>query len=94
VHSFAVMRRPLTGSATTPKRTPNAGGELLVDRAQLLTLTGPEMTVLIGGLRALNLTSAFQTRRLHQPAETLTNDSSSTAHMNTKWQASSNPKRV
>ncbi|MCB0149712.1 MAG: catalase-peroxidase, partial [Caldilineaceae bacterium] len=28
--------------------------ELLIDRAQLLTLTAPEMTVLIGGLRALN----------------------------------------
>ena len=28
--------------------------ELLVDRAQLLTLTAPEMTVLVGGLRALN----------------------------------------
>jgi len=28
--------------------------ELLIDRAQLLTLTGPEMTVLIGGLRVLN----------------------------------------
>jgi catalase-peroxidase len=28
--------------------------ELLVDRAQLLTLTAPEMTVLIGGMRALN----------------------------------------
>ena len=28
--------------------------ELLVDRAQLLKLTAPEMTVLVGGLRALN----------------------------------------
>jgi len=28
--------------------------ELLVDKAQMLTLTAPEMTVLVGGLRALN----------------------------------------
>ena len=28
--------------------------ELLIDRAQLLTLTAPEMTVLVGGMRALN----------------------------------------
>jgi len=31
--------------------------ELLVDRAQLLTLTAPEMTVLVGGMRVLNANS-------------------------------------
>ena len=36
--------------------------ELLVDRAQLLTLTAPEMTVLIGGMRALN-TNAGQSQQ-------------------------------
>jgi len=49
--------------------------EMLVDRAQLLTLTAPEMTVLIGGLRALNANHSQSkhgvfTRR----PETLTND--------------------
>ena len=54
-HSFAPLepladgfRNYLRGGQPTPAE------ELLVDRAQLLTLTAPEMTVLIGGLRALN----------------------------------------
>ena len=49
--------------------------ELLVDRAQLLTLTAPEMTVLIGGMRALN-TNARGTKQgvFTQRPEPLTND--------------------
>jgi len=49
--------------------------ELLVDRAQLLTLSAPEMTVLVGGLRVLN--ANFADSRLGvftQRPETLTND--------------------
>ena len=49
--------------------------ELLVDRAQLLKLTAPEMTVLIGGMRVLN-TNVGQSQQgvfTHRP-ETLTND--------------------
>ena len=43
--------------------------ELLVDRAQLLTLTAPEMTVLVGGLRVLNANfGQSPARRLHQEA--------------------------
>ena len=43
--------------------------ELLVDRAQLLTLTAPEMTVLVGGLRVLDANvGALEARRLHQAA--------------------------
>ena len=41
--------------------------ELLVDRAQLLTLTAPEMTVLIGGLRVLGANAGeLEARRLHR----------------------------
>ena len=41
--------------------------ELLVDRAQLLTLTAPEMTVLVGGLRVLGANAGkVRARRLHQ----------------------------
>ena len=41
--------------------------ELLVDRAQLLTLTAPEMTVLVGGLRVLGAnTGGVEARRVHQ----------------------------
>lgn len=57
-----------------PKHTVSAE-ELLVDRAQLLTLTPPEMTVLIGGMRVLN-TNYDQSQHgvcTHRP-EALTND--------------------
>jgi catalase-peroxidase len=64
--------------------------ELLVDRAQMLTLTAPEMTVLIGGMRVLNANfgqsefGVFTKRR-----ETLSNDFFvNLLDMNTKWQAS------
>jgi catalase-peroxidase len=64
--------------------------ELLLDRAQLLTLTAPEMTVLIGGLRALNV-NAGQSKHgvFTSRPETLTNDFFvNLLNMNTKWQAS------
>ena len=40
----------------------------LLDRAHLLTLTAPEMTVLVGGLRVLGANPAVRTRRLHNAA--------------------------
>jgi catalase (peroxidase I) len=44
-----------TGSATTCGRADQLSPEtLLLDRANMLTLTAPEMTVLVGGMRALN----------------------------------------
>ena len=47
--------RSQTASATICSQGHEASAaELLVDRANLLTLTAPEMTVLIGGMRALN----------------------------------------
>ncbi|WP_373505462.1 catalase/peroxidase HPI [Aestuariivirga sp.] len=65
--------------------------ELLVDRAQLLTLTAPEMTVLVGGLRVLNANAGqsshgvFTTRR-----ETLTNDFFvNLLDMGTAWKSAS-----
>jgi catalase-peroxidase len=49
--------------------------ELLVDRAHLLTLTAPEMTVLVGGMRVLNAnTGQSELGVLTQQPETLTND--------------------
>jgi catalase-peroxidase len=55
VQSFTVME-PAADAFRNYRRTgePRPAEELLVDRAQLLTLTAPEMTVLIGGMRALN----------------------------------------
>ena len=63
--------------------------ELLVDKAQLLTLSAPEMTVLVGGLRVLNVgqpqNGVFTTR-----PETLTNDFFvNLLDMSTTWQKSS-----
>ena len=50
--------RPRTGSATTAGRAARLPSEhLLVDRANLLTLSAPEMTVLVGGLRVLGANS-------------------------------------
>jgi catalase-peroxidase len=49
--------------------------ELLVDRAQLLTLTAPEMTVLVGGMRVLNANfGQSQHGVFTERPETLTND--------------------
>ena len=49
--------------------------EALVDRAQLLTLTAPEMTVLVGGLRVLGANAAGpSTASSPRKPETLTND--------------------
>lgn len=63
--------------------------EMLVDKAQLLTLTAPEMTVLIGGLRTLNANwnNSNEGVFTHRP-ETLSNDFFiNLLDMNTKWEA-------
>ena len=63
--------------------------ELLVDRAQLLTLSAPEMTVLVGGLRVLGANTGQSAHGVFttQP-ETLTNDFFvNLLDMNTKWEA-------
>jgi len=55
VTSFAVLEPVVDGFRNFQKaRYAVSAEELLVDRAQLLTLTAPEMTVLLGGLRVLN----------------------------------------
>ncbi len=55
VASFAVLEPKADGFRNYQKaRYAVSAEELLVDRAQLLTLTAPEMTVLVGGMRALN----------------------------------------
>jgi catalase-peroxidase len=64
--------------------------EALVDRAQLLRLTGPEMTVLVGGLRVLGA-NAGQSKHgvFTKRTETLTNDFFvNLLDMSTQWQAS------
>jgi catalase-peroxidase len=70
--------------------------ELLVDRAQLLTLTAPEMTVLVGGLRVLGANAGKSTHGVFtkQP-ERLTNDFFvNLLDMSTQWQPSANGEGV
>ncbi|CAB1085025.1 Catalase-peroxidase KatG (EC [Olavius algarvensis Delta 1 endosymbiont] len=70
--------------------------ELLVDRAQLLTLTAPEMTVLIGGMRVLNANfGKSQHGVFTERPETLTNDYFvNLLDMRTEWKASSEDEDV
>jgi catalase-peroxidase len=65
--------------------------ELLVDRAQLLTLTAPEMTVLVGGMRVLNANFAGSQHGVFtKRPETLTNDFFvNLLDMSTEWKATS-----
>ena len=70
--------------------------ELLIDKAQLLTLTAPEMTVLVGGMRALNANFG-QTKHgvFTDRPETLTNDFFvNLLDMHTKWEPSSTSEGV
>jgi catalase-peroxidase len=92
VHSFAVLEPTADGFRNYLR---NGHGrpaeELLVDKAQLLKLTAPEMTVLIGGMRALNANVGRSKQGVftNRPG-TLTNDFFvNLLDMNTKWQPSS-----
>ena len=71
-----------------------SGEEQLVDRAQLLTLTAPEMTVLLGGLRVLNAGQPAHGVFTKRP-ESLTNDFFvNLLDMSTQWQPSSGSESV
>ncbi len=97
IESFAVLEPAADGFRNyLPNGHQRPAEELLVDRAQLLTLTAPEMTVLVGGMRALNAnfgqskTGVFTNR-----PETLTNDFFvNLLDMKTKWQPSSTSEGV
>ncbi|MFZ1140242.1 MAG: catalase/peroxidase HPI [Candidatus Sulfotelmatobacter sp.] len=97
VHSFAVME-PIADGFRNYLRSGQtlSAEELLVDRAQLLTLTAPEMTVLVGGMRALNVNFGQANHGVftNRP-ETLTNDFFvNLLDMNTKWEPSSTSEGV
>ena len=97
VKSFAVME-PVADGFRNYLRTGQilSGEEFLVDRAQLLNLTAPEMTVLVGGLRALGANFG-QTKHgvFTKRPETLTNDFFvNLLDMNTQWEPSSTAEGV
>ena len=96
-HSFAPLE-PVADGFRNYLRNGNGGSaaELLVDRANLMTLTAPEMTVLIGGMRALNA-NAGQSKHgvFTKRPETLTNDFFvNLLDMKTKWQKSATSEGV
>jgi catalase-peroxidase len=76
VDSFAPLEQTADGFRNyVHGKQPLSAEELLVDRAQLLTLTAPEMTVLVGGLRVLGANAAKSSHGVFtKRPETLTND--------------------
>jgi len=92
VSSFAVLEPKADGFRNYLKtKYAVSAEELLVDRAQLLTLTAPEMTVLIGGMRVLNANfGGSQHGVFTKRPETLTNDFFvNLLDMRTEWKATS-----
>ncbi len=92
VDSFAVLEPLADGFRNYLKTKFTLPAEhLLVDRAQLLTLTAPEMTALIGGLRVLNAnTGQSQHGVFTKRPESLTNDFfTNLLDMRTEWKATS-----
>ena len=97
VDSFAVLE-PIADGFRNYARKGHEGAvaEMLVDKAQLMNLTAPEMTVLIGGMRVLNANVGQSkhgvfTKRL----ETLTNDFFvNLLDMSTKWEKSATSEDV
>lgn len=92
VHSFAVLEPMADGFRNyTSGNHSESPEELLVDRAQLLSLSAPQMTVLVGGLRVLgaNFGGSKHGVFTHRP-ETLTNDFFvNLLDLGTTWKASS-----
>jgi catalase-peroxidase len=97
VESFAVLEPVADGFRNYLKTKYTVSAEeLLIDRAQLLTLTAPEMTVLIGGLRVLNANNGKSQHGVFtKRPETLTNDFFlNLLDMRTTWKATSEEKDV
>lgn len=97
VESFAVLEPAADGFRNYYKPKHKASAEeMLVDKAQLLNLTAPEMTVLVGGMRVLGTnadqsqTGVFTNRR-----ETLSNDFFvNLLNLDTKWNATDDAQNV
>ncbi|TWT80210.1 Catalase-peroxidase [Planctomycetes bacterium CA13] len=91
VESFAVLEPTSDGFRNfLGQKLDRPGPELLIDRAQKLTLTAPEMTVLIGGMRVLNANADnMKLGVLTKQPGTLSNDFFvNLLDMNTQWEKS------
>ncbi|WP_411286965.1 catalase/peroxidase HPI [Phenylobacterium sp.] len=92
IESFSVLEPTADGFRNYLKTEyPLTAEELLVDRSQLLTLSAPEMTVLVGGLRVLNANTGQSADGVFtKRPETLTNDFFlNLLDMSTTWKATS-----
>ncbi len=97
VDAFAVLEPIVDGFRNYQRQAYTVSTEeLLIDKAQLLTLTAPEMTALIGGLRVLNANvGQSQHGVFTKRPETLTNDFFvNLLDMGTEWKAVSDAKDV
>ncbi len=97
VHSFAVLEPAADGFRNYLRNgEQRSAEEMLVDRAQLMTLTAPEMTVLLGGMRALNANFGQSKHGVFTKRPgMLTNDFFvNLLDMKTKWQASTASEEV
>ena len=97
IHAFAVMEPAADGFRNYQHPRLQAPAEVaLIDKAQLLTLTAPELTVLVGGLRAINInTGGGNHGVLTARPGALTNDFFvNLLDMGTEWKAASDAKDV
>jgi catalase-peroxidase len=97
IEAFAVLEPIVDGFRNYQRQAYTVSSEeLLIDKAQLLTLTAPEMTALIGGLRALNANvGQSQHGVFTKRPEALTNDFFvNLLDMGTEWKAVSDAKDV
>lgn len=97
IHAFDVMEPAADGFRNYQKAGAKVAAEAaLIDKAQLLTLTAPELTVLVGGLRAININADGGTHGVltDRPGK-LTNDFFvNLLDMGTQWKAVSDAKDV
>ncbi len=96
VESFAVLEPKADGfrNYLAPGRHRLSAEELLVDRAQMLKLTAPEMTVLVGGMRALNANSGEHGVLTDRPGALTADFFVNLLDMGTEWTASEDSAEV
>ena len=96
VESFAVLEPVADGFRNYLKTGRATAEELLIDKAQLLTLTAPELTVLVGGMRVLNTNFDHSQHGVFTKSpETLTNDFFvNLLDFDTTWKATDNAQQV
>ena len=97
VQSFAVLEPKADGFRNYIKASHfTTAEEMLLDKAQLLTLTAPEMTVLVGGMRVLNTNFDYSNHGVFtKNPGTLTNDFFINGmDLGTKWSATSDKKET